>query len=64
MRDVAVIGVGMRSHPGVAARTFAALTKKAIDIHMISTSEIKISCVIDEENSELASQALHDEFIC
>ncbi|MBW2175234.1 MAG: aspartate kinase [Deltaproteobacteria bacterium] len=59
---VSVIGVGMRSHSGVAAQTFAALAKENINIMMISTSEIKISCVIEEKYTELAVQVLHNAF--
>ena len=57
---VSVIGVGMRNHSGVAARAFAALHQADININMISTSEIKISCLIDER--EKAVQTLHREF--
>jgi aspartate kinase len=59
---VSVVGVGMRSHAGVAARTFTALAKENINIMMISTSEIKISCVIDQKYTELAVRILHDAF--
>ncbi|MES0363647.1 MAG: aspartate kinase [Desulfobacteria bacterium] len=59
---VSVIGVGMRSHSGVAAQTFAALAKENINIMMISTSEIKISCIIEEKHTELAVRVLHDAF--
>jgi aspartate kinase len=59
---VSVIGVGMRSHSGVAAKMFTALAKENINIMMISTSEIKISCVIEEEHTELAVRVLHHAF--
>jgi aspartate kinase len=59
---ISVIGVGMRSHYGVAAQTFAALAKENINIMMISTSEIKISCIIEEKHTELAVRVLHDAF--
>ena len=59
---VSVIGVGMRNHSGVAARAFAALHQADININMISTSEIKISCLIDEREVEKAVQTLHREF--
>lgn len=59
---VSVIGVGMRNHTGVAATAFAALSHENINIHMISTSEIKISCLIDEKYTELAVRTLHDAF--
>jgi aspartate kinase len=59
---VSMVGVGMRSHAGVAAKMFEALSKEGINIQMISTSEIKISVVIDEKYLELAVRALHDKF--
>lgn len=59
---ISAIGNGMRSHSGVAARMFQALAKENINIQMISTSEIKISCVVDEKYSELAVRVLHDCF--
>ena len=59
---ISVIGVGMRSHTGVASLMFSSLARENINIHMISTSEIKISCVIDEKYTELAVRVLHDAF--
>ncbi len=59
---VSVIGVGMRNHTGVASKAFQALFAENINIHMISTSEIKISCLIDEKYTELAVRTLHDAF--
>ena len=59
---VSVVGVGMKSHAGVAAKMFSALADKNINIDMISTSEIKISVVVSRENAEDAVKALHDEF--
>ena len=59
---ISVIGVGMRSHAGVAARMFAALRDENINIKVIATSEIKISVLIDRKYMELAVQALHDAF--
>ena len=59
---VSIIGVGMRSHSNVAAQMFSALAKEGINIQMISTSEIKISCIIDSKYTELAVRALHDAF--
>jgi aspartate kinase len=59
---VSIVGVGMRTHSGVAARMFAALAKENINIMMISTSEIKVSCVIGEEYTERAVRILHDTF--
>ena len=59
---VSIVGVGMRSHSGVASRMFAALAGEGINIQMISTSEIAVSCVIDDKYAELAVRALHDTF--
>jgi aspartate kinase len=59
---VSIVGVGMRSHSNVATQMFSALAKEGINIQMISTSEIKISCVIDSKYTELAVRALHDAF--
>ena len=59
---VSIVGVGMRSHPGVASRMFEALAKENINIQMISTSEIRVSVVIDEKYVELAVRALHTAF--
>jgi aspartate kinase len=59
---VSVVGVGMRSHSGVAAQMFEALAKHSINIQMISTSEIKISCVVNEKDVETAVKAIHDQF--
>ncbi len=59
---VSIIGVGMRSHSSVATKMFTALANEGINIDMISTSEIKISCVIDSKYTELAVRALHDAF--
>jgi len=59
---LSVVGIGMRSHSGVAARLFDCLGKAGINIHLISTSEIKIAVVIDEANAELAAQLTHQEF--
>lgn len=59
---VSVIGVGMRTHSGVAAKMFETLAKHGINIMMISTSEIKVSCVIEVKYTELAVRVLHDAF--
>jgi aspartate kinase len=59
---VSAVGVGMRSHPGVASQMFRALAEEGINIRMISTSEIKISVVVDEKYLELAVRALHQAF--
>ena len=59
---VSLVGVGMRSHSGVAAKMFEVLSREGINIMMISTSEIKISCVVEEKYMELAMRALHSAF--
>ncbi|MFZ3222410.1 MAG: aspartate kinase [Rugosibacter sp.] len=59
---VSAVGVGMRSHPGVASKMFRTLAEEGINIQMISTSEIKISVVVDEKYLELAVRALHRAF--
>lgn len=59
---VSIVGVGMRTHSGVAAKMFDTLAKHGINIMMISTSEIKISCVIDSKYTELAVRILHEAF--
>ena len=59
---VSIVGIGMRSHVGVASRMFRVLSEEGINIQMISTSEIKTSVVIDEKYMELAVRALHKEF--
>ncbi|MBW1667628.1 MAG: aspartate kinase [Deltaproteobacteria bacterium] len=59
---VSIIGVGMRNHAGIAQKMFQALANENINIMMISTSEIKISCVIEEKYTELAVRVLHDAF--
>ena len=59
---VSAIGIGMKSHVGIAARMFRALADEGINIQTISTSEIKISCVIDDRETECAVRAIHDRF--
>jgi aspartate kinase len=59
---VSVVGIGMRSHAGVAATMFKALAAENVNIKVIATSEIKISVLIDRKYMELAVQALHDAF--
>lgn len=59
---IAIVGVGMRSHPGVAARMFSTLARRRINIEMISTSEIRIACVIKKKDMERAVRALHAAF--
>jgi aspartate kinase len=59
---ISIVGVGMRSHSGVAALMFGALSRENINIQMISTSEIAVSCVIEDKYTELAVRTLHDAF--
>jgi aspartate kinase len=59
---VSVVGVGMRSHSGVASKMFGALAKKKINIEMISTSEIKISCIVRGDQGKIATRAIHQAF--
>lgn len=59
---ISIVGVGMRTHSGVAAQMFEAMSKHGINIMMISTSEIKVSCIIDAKFTELAVRVLHDVF--
>ncbi len=59
---ISILGVGMRSHFGIAAKMFTALAEKGVNIMMISTSEIKISCIIDINQTETAVKTLHDVF--
>lgn len=63
LAKVSVVGLGMISHPGVASQVFSTLAQENIDVHMISTSEIKISCVISAEHAEAAVKVLHKVFI-
>jgi aspartate kinase len=62
MGKVSIVGAGMRSHPGVAAKVFGVLANEGVNIDMISTSPIKISCVIDLDRVEQAVQLLHSAF--
>src|SRR3712207_9057070 len=62
MGKVSIVGAGMKSHPGVAARVFQTLGEQDINIEMISTSPIKISCVIDGEKVPQAVRSLHSAF--
>ncbi|MCX7826377.1 MAG: ACT domain-containing protein, partial [Verrucomicrobiae bacterium] len=59
---VSIVGVGMKSHPGVAADMFEALAAAGINIQMISTSEIKISVVVDLQDADKAANVLHEKF--
>ncbi len=60
---LSIVGAGMETHPGVASKMFEALADVGINIHMISTSEIKISVIVDVEDCEKGMQAVHDKFI-
>ena len=62
MAKVSLIGAGMKSHPGVAARMFTCIGEKGINIDMISTSEIKISCVVKKNEGKEAVRLIHQEF--
>jgi len=62
MAKVSIVGIGMRSHSGVASKMFSVLAAEGINIELISTSEIKISCVIESKYGELAVRALHKNF--
>jgi aspartate kinase len=62
MGKVSIVGAGMRTHPGVAATVFRVLADQGINIEMISTSPIKISCVIARDRVEAAVRALHGAF--
>jgi len=59
---ISIVGVGMRNHSGIATTMFRVLADEGINIQMISTSEIKVSCVVDEKYTELAIRSLHDAF--
>ena len=59
---ISIVGVGMRSHAGIASTMFGALAKEGVNIRMISTSEIKISVVVDEKYLELGVRTLHEAF--
>ena len=59
---ISIIGTAMRSQPGIARTMFAVLAEKGINLHVISTSEIKISTLIDADYTELAVRSLHDAF--
>ncbi len=59
---MSIVGVGMRNHSGVAAKMFRVLAEEGVNVQMISTSEIRVSCVIDEKYTELAVRALHTAF--
>jgi aspartate kinase len=60
---LSIVGVGMRSHPGVAAKMFDTLAQAGINIEMISTSEIKISVIVDVARGEQAMRVIHDAFL-
>ena len=62
MAKISVVGIGMKSHAGIASKMFRTLAENQINIQMISTSEIKISVIIDDQHTEAAVCALHDAF--
>jgi len=62
LAKLSIVGIGMRSHAGVAAEMFKALAGEGINIYSITTSEIKISCLIEAKYGELATRVLHDAF--
>jgi len=59
---ISTVGVGMRNHPGVAARFFSVLAERGIPVHLVTTSEIKISAIVNREHLQAAAEALHGEF--
>jgi aspartate kinase len=59
---VSIVGLGMRSHAGIAAKMFRIMAREGINIQAISTSEIKVSCLVAAKYTELAVRALHDGF--
>jgi aspartate kinase len=62
MAKLSIVGIGMRTHAGVAAKMFKSLADEGINIHSITTSEIKISCLIEAKYGELALRVMHDAF--
>ena len=62
LAKLSIVGVGMANHPGVAARFFKALNKMSMDVHLVTTSEIKISAIIDKQYLSQAAEAIHEEF--
>src|SRR5690606_34244378 len=62
MAKISVIGVGMKNHPGVAARFFKVLEEQSIGVHLVTTSDIKISAVVGRNELKAAAEALHTEF--
>ena len=63
LAKVSIVGVGMQNHPGVAARLFQLLSQNGIGVELVSTSEIKISCLIPREKAQIAVQKLHEGFL-
>jgi aspartate kinase len=63
LAKVSIVGVGMQNHPGVAATLFKILSQNGIEVELVSTSEIKISCLIPREKTQLAVQSLHQGFL-
>ena len=60
---LSIVGAGMETHPGVASKMFEALYEASINIHMISTSEIRITVLIDEKDVDRAVRAIHEKFM-
>lgn len=63
LSKISIVGIGIKNNPGVAARLFRVLYENNINMHMVSTSEIKISVLVNEKEADLAMQKIHDEFI-
>ena len=63
LSKISIVGIGIKNNPGIAARLFKVLYENNINMHMVSTSEIKISVLVNEKEAELAMQKIHDEFI-
>ena len=63
LSKISIVGIGIKNNPGIAARLFKVLYENNINMHMVSTSEIKISVLVNEKEAELAIQKIHDEFI-
>ncbi len=63
LSKISIVGIGIKNNPAVAARLFKVLYENNINMHMVSTSEIKISILVNEKEANLAMQKIHDEFI-
>lgn len=64
LSKISLVGIGIKNNPGVAARLFRVLYENNINMHMVSTSEIKISILVNTKEADLAMKKIHDEFIC